>query len=179
MNLQELKTSDSMDVYEMLQRIGPSENEFHNDVNGMTYEEYKKWLKKQYSWSKGEKLPAGYVKQWTYWLYKAGSPVGYGKLRERVTEESKKFGGNIGFAIDPLYRGRGYGNILFHLLLNKAKNLGIKEVFSTVEKYNYASKTIHENCGGCLIKEDEVRWYFIFDLCHVPRDEKSENPASR
>lgn len=165
MNLQELKTSDSMDIYEMLQRIGPSENEFHNDVNGMTYEEYKKWLKKQHSWSIGEELPTGYVKQWTYWLYVDNIPVGYGKLREKVTEESKKFGGNIGFAIDPVYRGKGYGNALFHLLLEKAQVLGIKEVFSTVEKFNYASKAVHEDCGGRLIKEDNVRWYYTFDLC--------------
>lgn len=164
MVLRELAISDSEDIYEMLQRIGPSENEFHNDANGMTFAEYKIWLRKQHLWSEGNELPTGYVKQWTYWLYDEGIPVGYGKLRERATEKSKKFGGNIGFAIDPLYRGKGYGNALFSLLLDKAKDLGIKEVFSTVEKYNYASKTIHENCSGHLIKEDEIRWYFLFDM---------------
>ena len=170
MILKELTTLDSTDVYEMLQRIGPAENEFHNDVNGMTFEEYKQWLKKQHSWSMGDELPAGYVKQWTYWLYEDEVPIGYGKLRERATEESKEFGGNIGFAIDPLYRRKGYGNVFFRLLLDKAKTLGIKEVFSTVEKFNYASKTIHENCGGCLIKEDEIRWYFIFYLGKLPSE---------
>lgn len=164
MGLRELTTLDSTDVYEMLQRIGPAENAFHNDVNGMSFEEYKMWLKKQHAWSKGEELPMGYVKQWTYWLYADEVPVGYGKLRERVTEESKKFGGNIGFAIDPLYRGRGYGNALLQLLLDKARELGIKEVFSTAEKFNYPSKAVHENCGGRLVKEDTARWYFIFDL---------------
>lgn len=95
----------------MLQRIGPSENAFRNDVNGMTYEEYKIWLVLMKAWSKGERLPAGYVRQWTYWLVDNGVPIGYGKLRETATEESRKFGGNIGYAIDPLPCGKGYGNI--------------------------------------------------------------------
>ena len=149
MELRELRTTDGVDIYEMLQRIGPAENAFHNDVNGMTFDEYQKWLVKQHAWSIGEELPFGYVKQWTYWLIDdEGNPVGYGKLRERATEESKKFGGNIGYAIDPIVRGMGYGMKLFELLLEVAKQKGIKEVFSTVEKYNYTSKHVHEKALG-------------------------------
>lgn len=163
MKLKELSLDDGYDVYEMLQRIGPSENAFHNDVHGMTYEEYQSWLQKMHAWARGEELPAGYVKQWTYWLYDDGEkPVGYGKLREKLTEESKRFGGNIGFAIDPSERGKGYGNILFELLLKESKSKGIDTALSTVEKYNYRSKSVHEKCGGQLLKEDEIRWYFIF-----------------
>ena len=162
--LQELSNNDGIDVYNMLQRIGPSENAFHNDVYGMPFEDYKEWLVLQHSWSVGEKLPDGYVKQWTYWLFVDGRPVGYGKLRERATEESRKFGGNIGYAIDPESRGKGYGNKLFELLLNEASNKHIEEVFSTVEKYNYSSKKVHEKFGGKLIDEDEDRWYYIFEI---------------
>ena len=152
----------------MLQRIGPSENGFRNEVNGMDYDRYKEWLKMQHAWSRGEQLPDGYVKQWTYWLIVDGFPVGYGKLREKVTEQSRKFGGNIGYAIDPVVRGKGYGIVLFELLLRQAKNKGIKEVFSTVEKYNYASKSIHDRAfgGGNLVHEDNERWYFTFDCNH-------------
>ena len=156
--------NDGIDVYNMLQRIGPSENAFHNDVNGMSYSDYQSWLKLQHSWSLGEQLPDGYVKQWTYWLFADDVPVGYGKLREKATEESKKLGGNIGYAIDPNARGKGYGNKLFGLLLNEAFNKHIEEVFSTVEKYNYSSKKVHEKFGGKLIDEDGVRWYFTFDV---------------
>ena len=69
MRLQELTIEDGMDIYEMLQRIKPEENAFHNEVNGMTYEEFKQWLQKQAAWATGDQLPAGYVQQWTYWLY--------------------------------------------------------------------------------------------------------------
>ena len=162
--LLQLSPEDGMEVYEMLQRLGPSENAFNNEVNGMTYEEYKDWLIERDAWSRGELLPDGYVKQWIYWLVAEGRPVGFGKLRERATEHSRLFGGNIGFAVDPLARGKGYGSKLFALLLEKAKEKGIHEVFSTVEKYNYRSKHVHEKCGGKLVKEDDVRWYFIFEL---------------
>lgn len=161
--LQELTVNDGIDIFNMLQRIGSSENEFHNDVNGMNYDEFKSWLHLQHSWSLGKQLPNGYVKQWTYWLIVDEIPVGYGKLREKVTEQSKQFGGNIGFAIDPNERGKGYGNLLFGLLLKEASNKNIKEVFSTVEKYNYRSKKVHEKYGGKLIDEDSVRWYFTFE----------------
>lgn len=164
MFLRELSIDDGLDVYEMLQRIGPSENAFHNDVNGMSFEEFKQWLIMQHDWAEGKNLPDGYVRQWTYWLVVDDIPVGYGKLREKATEASKRFGGNIGFAIDPNARGKGYGNKLFELLLREAKEKRIKEVFSTVEKFNYASKRVHEKCGGEFINEDEYRWYFFFKI---------------
>ena len=162
LKLQQLFLSDGKDIYDMLQRIGSSENAFNNEVNGMSYEQYQEWLIKMNAWSRGEQLPDGYVKQWSYWLMDCDKPVGYGKLRERATEASKKFGGNIGYAIDPLHRGKGYGNQLFKLLLLEAKNKQIREVYSTVEKFNYSSKKVHEKCGGQLINEDNIRWYFKF-----------------
>ena len=99
MKLVELSVKDGKDVYDMLQRIGYDENAFRNDVHGMSYDQYTSWLNLQHSWSKGELLPNGYVRQWTYWLKTDENiPVGYGKLREQVTEESRCFGGNLGFA---------------------------------------------------------------------------------
>ena len=164
MVLKELSINDGQDIYDMLQRIGPSENAFRNDVNGMTYQQYKEWLDLQAAWARGERLPDGYVKQWTYWLYDGDVPVGYGKLRERVTEQSKKFGGNLGFALDPLARGKGFGNVGIALLLKQAKENGIKEIFSTCEKYNYKSKFMQEKNGAKLVNEDNERWYFIFKI---------------
>ena len=162
MKLKQLSINDGLDVFNMLQDIGAYENEFNNEVNGMSYEEYRQWLKKQNSWSNGDELPEGYVRQWTFWLYDENKPVGYGKLRERVTEESKQRGGNIGFAISSQFRGKGYGDILFGMLLEKAKEMKIDDIFSTVEKYNYPSKHIHEKHGGKLVEESEKRWFFVF-----------------
>ena len=164
MYLKQLSINDGEDVYNMLQRIGPRENAFKNEVSGMTYDEYKKWLVLMDDWSKGEHLPKGYVKQWTFWLCDDnGKCCGYGKIREKLNEYTKEFGGNLGFAIDSACRGKGYGTELFKLLLKKAKSLGVTDIISTVEKYNYPSKKVHEKCGGKLYKETDLRWYFSFD----------------
>lgn len=155
---------DGEDVYSMLQRIGRNENAFNNEANGMSYKEYQIWLIQKEAWSEGRELPEGYVKEWTYWLMVDDLPVGYGKLREKITEKSREYGGNIGYAVDPLQRRKGYGNKLFALLLKKAKEKGIHEILSTVQKPNYISKGIQEKNGGRLIGENTERWYFLFNV---------------
>ena len=160
--LKELTPFDGYDIYHMLQTIGKEENEFHNDVNGMSYDDFKQWLIVQYNWAQGIDLPKGYVKQWTFWLYVEGNPVGYGKLRERLTASSRRIGGNIGYAISSYERGKGYGSILFQKLLDKARELKIETIISTVEKNNSSSKKIQEKCGGVLIEENDERWFYRF-----------------
>lgn len=160
--LKELNPSDGYDVYNMLQSIGKEENEFHNDVKGMSYDEFKQWLGVQYNWAHGLGLPEGYVKQWTFWLYIDEMPVGYGKLREKLTASSRKLGGNIGYAISSPERGKGYGTVLFKMLLDKARELKIETVLSTVEKNNPNSKRIQEKCGGILIEENDERLFYRF-----------------
>ena len=160
MYLKQLSPDDKDDIYNMLQRIGKEENEFTNAVNGMTFEEYKHWLIKMDKWSRGQELEPGYVPQTTYWLYDGDSPVGYGKIRNGLNEVSRIRGGNIGYAIDPTKRGRGYGTVLMQKLIEIAKKEGITERLATVQKYNYASKHVIEKCGGKLLYETDLRWYF-------------------
>ena len=162
MELKELSVRDGVEIYEMLQQIGPDKNAFRNEVHGMSYPQYQQWLEKQSAWAEGEQLPEGYVRQWTFWLYDGETPVGYAKLRERVTEQSRKFGGNMGLAIAPAYRGNGYGTELFRLLIQKARQMRLPELYSTVEKFNYPSKAVHEKNGGVLVDENEARWFFRF-----------------
>lgn len=158
--LRQLSVDDGEDVYQMLQRIGKEENEFTNEVNGMSFREYKDWLVKQNNWSLGLELDPGYVVQTTYWLFAGTTPVGYGKIRNELTEHSRIRGGNIGYAIDPLYRGKGYGTSLMTALIRTAKEKNISERLATVQKYNYTSKRVIEKCGGKLIKETNERWYY-------------------
>lgn len=160
----QLSVSDGRDIYDMLQRIERHENDFNNEAKGMTYEQFKSWLCEREAWSRGELLPSGYVKQWIYWLKVDGIPVGIGKIRESVTEESAKWGGNIGLAIDSLHRSKGFGTILFGFLLDKAKELGINKVYSTVLETNIGSRRVHEKCGGDLVEKRDGTCYFVFDF---------------
>ena len=161
--LRELLTSDGKDVFQMLQTIVKDENAFTNPVKGMNYEVFKKWLIQQYQWSRCENLPEGFVGQTIFWLYDNEIPVGIGKIRHTLTEHSRKIGGNIGYAISNKFRGKGYGTIMLNMLLEKAREMNVREKLLTVEKNNPASKRVIEKHGGRLIDENDERWFFIFD----------------
>lgn len=161
--LQQLSPNDGVEGYKLLQRIGKDENAFTNPVNGMTFEEYKVWLKQQDDWAREINLPNGYVGQTCYWFIVDGIPIGIGKIRHALTNHSRQIGGNIGYAISDKYRGKGYGTIVLKLLLEKAKDMNVKEKLLTVEKINPASKRVIEKNGGKLIDENEERWFFSFE----------------
>lgn len=160
--LRELSTSDGEDVYNMLQHIEKNENEFKNPVKGMSYEGFKEWLIQQYQWSRCENLPKGYVGQTCFWLMVDNTPVGFGKIRHALTEDSRLRGGNIGYAISSEYRGKGYGAVLLKELLIQAEKMHLTEKLLTVEKYNPVSRKVIEKNGGQLVKENEFRWYYSF-----------------
>ena len=158
--LRQLSPSDGKDCYELLQNIGRYENDFTNPVHDMNFQEFKSWLKQQDNWSKGDNLPKGYVQQICYWLIDDATPVGFGKIRLGLTEQSRLEGGNLGYAIDSRHRGKGFGSKLLELLIIKTKELKLENPLVTVKKFNYASKCVAEHNGGKLIKETESWWYF-------------------
>ena len=160
--LRQLTPNDDQKVYYMLQRRGKCENEFKNTANGIPFNQFRQWLIEQDNWSNDIGLPTGYVQQTVYWLYNDDIPVGMGKIRHKLNDNSRIVGGNIGYAVDPLYRGRGFATILLSLLIEKAKEIGINEILLTVEKYNPASKRVIEKVGGILVRETPGRWYFKF-----------------
>ncbi|MBQ6066462.1 MAG: GNAT family N-acetyltransferase [Clostridia bacterium] len=163
LHLEQLSVNDGHAVYDMLQRIGACENEFKNTAHGLTYEEFQEWLKEQDDWAQGRNLPEGYVPQTVFWLFDDAVPVGFGKVRHGLNSHSRTIGGNIGYAIDPLHRGKGYATVLLGCLVEKARELNVGETLLSVEKYNPASKRVIEKNGGKQINENSERWFFTFD----------------
>lgn len=158
--LKPLSTNDGLDVFEMLQGIGTKENSFTNPVHDMTYNQFKDWLIQQDHWKKKIDLPEGLVEQSIFWLYDDDIPVGFGKIRHRLTDSSRINGGNIGYAINNRFRGKGYGKLILNLLLLEAKKMKIGEILLTVDNGNEASKRIIEENGGVLIDKNEQRMYY-------------------
>ena len=141
--LRQLSVCDGRNVYEMLQDIGSDEYGFTNEVNGMTYDEYKQWLVKQDAYSRAEKLPPGWIPQTTYFLFVDEQPVGIACIRHHSSEELEKSGvGNFGYAIARAYRGQGYGNLLFEKVLPQCKALGYTKIKSFVYIENAASNRV-------------------------------------
>ncbi|MBQ9657923.1 MAG: GNAT family N-acetyltransferase [Clostridia bacterium] len=161
--LQELNVNDGEDIYSFLQTINNNENEFKNDVFGMSFLDFKKWLINQTDIANGINLPIGYVRQKIYWLLDSNVPVGFGKLRFGLTEQSRIEGGNIGIAISTNFRGKGYGKILVKLLIEEARDNGITELLATVIKTNTPSIKSCLGNGGEIIKETDKWVYISFD----------------
>lgn len=158
LKIKQLNINDGIDVFYMLKNIESNENEFTNPVKNMNFEQYKEWLVLMDNWSKGKQLKEGYVPQTIFWLYDDDIPLGIGKIRHKLTEDSRRFGGNIGYAISKEYRGKGFATFFLSKLIEETNKLNITEKILTVEKYNYPSKKVIEKNGGIVIEENNERW---------------------
>ncbi len=105
---------------------------------------------------RGEELPPGFVPQSTFWLVRSdGRLLGECRLRHRLTEALRRFGGHIGYTIRPSERQKGYGKRILALALEKAGERGIEKVLVTCNEANLASAKIIEANGGVLEGYDE------------------------
>ena len=156
--LRRLSVDDGMDIYIMLQEIPKEENGLMNNANGLSYEEYKEWLKRKYAESEQIGLVDGWrVPCTTYWLYADEKPVGFGSIRHFLTDALRKAGGNIGYGIAPRYRGKGYGKKILGLLLEEAHQLGIDRALVTIQLDNAASKAVALLNGGMITGQTDER----------------------
>ena len=157
--LQQLSPLDGQEGYDLLQRIGQSENDFTNPIHGRSFSEYRNWLIQQDDWSNEKNLPDGYIGQTCFWLVYNDKIVGLGKIRHGLTTQSRVEGGNIGIAIDPNKRGEGLGTKFIPLLLQRANDMKIDEILITVKKFNYPSKVAFEKNGCYVFRETDGWWY--------------------
>jgi len=105
--------------------------------------------------AKGVDLPDGWVPAYTFWLTDVGDEI-FGVVRIRTSlnnEWVKRIAGHIGYDISPLSRGKGYGNLLLKLALEKAATIKLDKVLITCSDDNIASKRIIENNGGVFESE--------------------------
>ena len=163
--LKKLSVDDGKDIYNLLQEMPKEENGLINKANGLSFEEFQAWLKAKQIESEQEGLVDGWkVPSTTFWLYVDGVPVGFGNLRHFLTEALSKAGGNIGYGIAPQFRGKGYGNILLKLLLQKARKIGLEKVLVTIHLDNIPSQKVALANGGVISEKTEERYLIWLDL---------------
>ena len=107
------------------------------------------------------------IKEIFYWFMEDDKIIGSGSIRlnPEIDEYTEKVCGHLFYQIIPSKRGKGYGTILCHLLLEKMKELGFKEALISCFDSNIGSIKIIENNGGQFIE------YYI--------DENEQNPEYR
>ncbi len=164
LKLDEAEIKDGLDIWQMLQEIGPGENGFQNAAFNLSKTEFNDWLRLQVDNSKGINLELNYVPMTTYWLRRNGYPIGISKIRHYLNEDLLKIGGNIGFCIRPTERRKGYAREILICTLEKARQMGINKVLLTSGLKNVASWKTIENCGGFLEKMDNGERYYWIDL---------------
>lgn len=97
------------------------------------------------------KLPSHYVPSYNYFFVNDDKFIGEIHIRVRLTDNLLKYGGHIGYAINPKYWNQGYGTKLLESGLEKVKEL-IEEnrVLITCDDDNIASYKVIEANGGIL-----------------------------
>ena len=97
------------------------------------------------------KLPKGYVPSYDYFLVDDDKFVGIIHIRIDLTPNLMRYGGNIGYAINPKYWKQGYGTEILKLGIEKARELGmVDKVLVTCDDDNIGSYKIIEKNGGVL-----------------------------
>ena len=97
------------------------------------------------------KLPAHYVPSYDFFAVDDDKLIGVIHIRVRLTENLLRYGGHIGYGINPKYWNMGYGKKLLKLGLEQYKNL-IEEdkILITCDDDNIGSYKIIEANGGVL-----------------------------
>ena len=111
------------------------------------------YLQRLAMFASGVNLPAERVPSSEFYLLGDGRLIGRAALRRSLNAELEIIGGHIGYDIRPSERGRGFGTLILRLVLEKAREIGLKKVLLTCDADNVASARVIENNGGRLDKQ--------------------------
>lgn len=105
----------------------------------------------------GVNLEKGQVAHTVYWLVDDKKFIGVLRLNKKLNKKLRIRGGNIGYAIRPSERKKGYGTEILRLGLLKAKAQGFKKIRIDCRENNPASKKIIEENGGVFIDKLKIK----------------------
>lgn len=159
--LKELNIDMNQDVYEMYQAIPDGENGQENKCYGMSFNEYKEYLKKEIQ-RKNNKVTYDDTPCITYIMYVNNYPVGFICLRTKIDENWKKWSGKCYYSIRSSERKKGYATKMLSLALEKFKELNFESIYIQSSDGNRGSAKVIENNYGMFLREVEgTRYYKI------------------
>ena len=160
MHLLELWKGDNNLSFELYKSFEQNENGFVNPCFQMNKEEYDEYVKLCFHHSFGLDLKEGYVPDTKYIVVNDENEyVGIVNFRHYLNNVLENGAGHIGYGIAKKYRGRGYGNKALALVLEKCKEIKIKEVYLSCLKDNEASYKVQLANGAFIHHEDDDHYY--------------------
>ena len=110
----------------------------------------------------GKNLPQDFVPATTFYAFDDSKIVGRLTLRHQLTEKLMKYGGHIGYGVNPSQRNKGYASQMLKLALHEAAELGLEKVLLTCDHTNIGSiKVIEKNNGQLYETGKNRRSYWI------------------
>lgn len=82
--------------------------------------------------------------------------IGTIQVRHKLTDELRKDGGNIGYAIRPDERRKGYATQMLNLALQFCKELGLDKVLIDCNETNIASAKTMIKCGAIFDRKQNL-----------------------
>lgn len=157
--LRPLKQNEPDEVYLLFQAIPAEEEGFDNHAYGLSKSEFEKFIQRNIDWSNGIGLDKGYASHTVYVFFVDGKPIGISKIRTYTDNSLLKRGGHIGCAINPLFRGKGYGTLLMKETIKEARKKGLKDII--IGCYSNNLPSVRMNDGLLEENKNNISWYWI------------------
>lgn len=162
-----LKLNESL--YDLLNDLGNGENGFLGTNYGENDFEIETYLETLIDESNGINLKPGYVAQTTCWFMDENNRIiAMSRIRHELTTNLLNDGGNVGYYVKKMERGKGFGTELLRQTIVRAREIGINHFLLTPRSSNQASIALIEKNGGLMEDErisdnEKYRRYWIRD----------------
>lgn len=159
--LKEANLEDVQKEYDFITNTPAEENGFTNDNSGCGFEEFKNEILPSFiAWSRGEKLPEGWVPCTELFIWDDDEIVGLLRLRHYLNDFLREYHGHIGYGIKKECRGKGYAKEALRLAVEKAwEIIPEDQVYMSVHKDNPASLHVQLANGAYIDREDDECYY--------------------
>lgn len=159
--LKQVNLQDAEKEWQFVREMPEDENGLTNEWTGVSRQVFEKQaLPRMLAFAKGEGLPAGYVPETFFFLWRDDEIVGQFRVRHYLCESLRTGAGHIGYFIGKAYRGMGYGTEGLRLTLKEARQIvPEEEIYLRVYKTNPASLKVMLKNGGRVVKEDGEHFF--------------------
>jgi predicted acetyltransferase len=135
---------------EALHEFSAIDGDTHTDIEDRE-KNFEKYLAKL---ENDKNASEGLVPNIQYWLTDGDKYIGRINYRPELDDNLRFRGGNIGYAIRPSERGKGYASKMMEMIIEKARSEGKKELLVTCDSDNIPSTKVIEKAGGKYLSSD-------------------------